>query len=90
LADSNRNIVQHSDNAPNTFDLLHLPGSGAVFGHETNCKRTKLHAIPVSYLDSRTDLIRSTAITKRTSRDSSTNGSRAVARCVCVCVCVRV
>ena len=90
--------MQHSDNSPYTYVLSHLTCSAAVFGHDTNCSRTKLHVTPVSYRDSRTDSVplspvreikqRATAgptdITNRTSRGSLNNGSTAVAKCVCV------
>jgi hypothetical protein len=48
-ADKPRNIVQHSDNAPHTFALSHLPRSAAVFGHKTNFSLTKLHVTAESY-----------------------------------------
>jgi len=102
-ADNPRNIVQHSDNAPYTFALSHLPCSATVFFcHETNCSLTKLHVTPVSYRDSRTDSIHRfipvrgislkttagpTAITNWIFRGSLTSGNTAVAS-VCVCVCV--
>jgi hypothetical protein len=56
-ADIPLNTVQHSDNAPYTFVLSHLPRIAAVFGHKTNCSLTKLHVTAVCYRDSRTDSI---------------------------------
>ena len=102
-ADNPQNIVQHSDNTPYTCGLSHLTCSAAVFGHETNCSRTKLYVTADCYRDSRTDSIHHfspvcgiqqkatagpTAIAIRTSSCTSTNGSTDVAKCVCVCVCV--
>jgi len=84
--------------------LSHLTCSATVFGHETNCSRTKLHVTAVCYRDSRTDsnyhscptrgiqhktTAGPTAIANRTSSGSWTNGSTAVANCVCVRACVR-
>ena len=56
-ADKPQNNVQHSDNAPYTHSLSHLPCSTAVFGHQTNCSCTRLHVTAVSCTDSRTDSI---------------------------------
>jgi hypothetical protein len=95
--------VQHSDNAPYTYGLSHLPCSAAVFSHETKCSLNKLHVTAVSYRDSRTDSIHlfspireiqqkattgPTAMTNWNSRGSSTNGSSAAVKCVCVFACV--
>ena len=85
--------MQHSDNAPYTYGLSHLPHSAAVFGYETTCSCNKVHVTPFSHKDSRTDSILlspiheiqqkatagPTAITNRTSRGSLTNRSTAVA-----------
>ena len=94
--------MQHSDNAPYTFALSHLPCNAAVFGHQTNCSCTKLHETAVCCRDSRTNSIHRfspirenqqettaspTAITNRNSRGYLTSGNTAVLS-VCVCVCV--
>jgi hypothetical protein len=95
--------VQHSDNAPYTFALSHLPCIAAVFGHKTHCSLTKLHVTAVCYRDSRTDSIHRfypigdiqqeatadpTALTYGISRGSSTNSSTPVTSVyVCVCAC---